>query len=405
MKRILIISVLITSSGVRRYRTGGAFNSANPLARVSRFLTATSTLSQLEFDEICVNYELAEEFEHLYSTIDDFLNDLFQSPKISHSRFRTGSEWAMSLRQFPEEAIVVLHSNDDHAFVGDPRIFAELVELMGSKSYDYICTTHFAEWLGIALRCGSPRFEPLGAPYQSRELIGTGLARAGFLAELFQLYEDRFPNQFIPRPDNPFGPDLSEVLAPGETFQTFAPAFELFRHLDGYSHILAKRPLVPLKDTYDIRRDEDNCFKIQELKAWRSDLWPRFQISPCSSIYPTPSENDQSLSRIKRFRILVGYLIGYYSVAILPIRPNNLAISRSGLRRVEVLAAKFCACLNPSVARNFPDLLLRLTFRVIHLEEPKAVARVGWIRSLWTGKRQTLQNLLNLQNFCSKARR
>jgi len=404
-KVILLVSVLITPDGVRKYRTGSAFDSKAPFARVSRFLTATSTLSNLDFDEIYFNYELAEEFAALYPKIDDFLKDLFKSPKISHRRLTTGSEWANFLSLLPEDATVALHSNDDHAFVGSARIFAEVVNLMRSEGYDYVCTTHFGEWLGESLRLGTPPAGELGTRFESREIIGTCLARAGFLVEVFDLYDRLFPGQFIPRPDNPFGPDLAEVLQPERPIQTFAPAFELFRHLDGYSHILAKRPLTPLCNTFEIVPRPGPSFEIVRSREWHTKLWPSWRHSAYCSILLKPDPNNRNLTRTRRFRVLVGYFVGYYSIAILPIARNNYAITWSGLSRAEVGAAKCIACLNPSVARNLPDLLIRLTFKALRVPEPRFIVKIGWFRTVWTRKRQIWKSIICIGGSHSKHRR
>lgn len=380
MHLVLFANLFITDQPLNRYRTRRYFDPSEEFGRIGRFLTSMESLHSLKFDDIRMNFEVDPSWKPLTGLLDSEIRRGFPEARITHSRLNSAAAWLDSLRELPDSAVICLHCNDDHMFVGDPDLFLDIARSISSGAFDHAQTTHFAEFLGKGLRTASRHIDRLGVVTPFQSLIGTCLVRNDLLTSLFCDHAERFPGTAIPRPDNPFGPGLG---SPASEKKTLCPVSELFRHMDGYSHILAKQPLHPLPNSLAVKFDQDGNFSLERGAHLRRKLWPTPRLPSRFYLFEDTGSWSTYNSRISRMRGLVGFFIGYHSVAILPTAGAEFARLKSKLTRFEFHLASLLAILHPAIFRNLPDLMIRFSFKVAGKPEPTHIHGLGWFRTGW----------------------
>lgn len=204
---------------------------------IDQFLTTVHSMAPLRISSQDFHIELDPEFSSLQNVIEKHILENFPNANINWRRLEYFSEWQLSSRNVPKECdIILLQSNFDHAYVASsPEYFAEFIKSM--KKIDIRVIGEITHWPEAISEIASPwkknqKIE-LESNYFKRmtsNLIGTSLISKNLYKEIWR--NDFTNGKRITRPDNPFGPS---VLIQPSTHVT--PNIELFRHLDGYSHV------------------------------------------------------------------------------------------------------------------------------------------------------------------------
>jgi hypothetical protein len=181
--------------------------------------------------------EIDKPFISLKELIEKRILTYFPKAKVAWKRLGSFEDWNLSMKAIPISCeLVLLQSNFDHAYVAKEgkifSVFANEVKRADRRSIGEV--THWPEALAeIAQpwhRNQKSRIEENYFERFTNNVVGTSLISK-------KLYEEMWTDDFtggskITRPDNPFGPSVKFSSAVHLT-----PRQELFRHLDGYSHV------------------------------------------------------------------------------------------------------------------------------------------------------------------------
>jgi hypothetical protein len=267
----LLINVHISSVGLNTYKLGKIRN--YPKFRIDRFLTTCESLSKVNYKSVKIYYSLDEKFKNEGKKIKSLLYKIFPSsfPDINEYRNESISEWRDLSRAYCDDDIILFTTNDDHGFVAqDTKVYEEMVTyLKMNKIYELGLITHFPEMIGRLGRVKN--MDNISSNLFSTTIdyvIGTALVKGNFFKNWWADTEwDKDPTQVIARPDNPFGRSVSIKKT-----NALVPKKEILRHLDGYSHVFAFKPLQPLRNTY---------FNLEKNHIWNYGYWP-IRIKPDS---------------------------------------------------------------------------------------------------------------------------
>ena len=392
----LLISVLITPAGLNRYRLG-AVDTSSELFRIERFLTAAVSLRAIEWDSVNIFYELDESWMRYYEEVDDFLKSIFPRSTIKHQRLVSREQWFDSAISYGDNDVILLQSNDDHALVSeDPQELIAMGQILKNSSiYRMGAVTHFPEMRSLVLNNYDLLVNMEGEKFSYTELtyaIGTQMVRGDFFKSWWKP-GSFFDDELIVRPDNPFG--NSVVFDPT---LTVVPKVEIFRHMDGYSHIFLFRPLAPLKNR--VMWDSGGVFRITQLD-WRYGLWPTAVSGFKKSKIDTYKVKGDGF--ISELRALIGILQGHWALRISVGASRKVLCSGETRSKLLFLTAAWLSFFTFAVARNLPDLFLdliwnrssnlfvKLGFRAF--KKPSKVLYLGWQRGIIFYLSKTFSNL------------
>jgi hypothetical protein len=255
-------------------------------------------------------------WRHLRPEVTREILTIFPSAVLREGRFSQRQHWHEASLQYNDDDIIYLHSNDDHAFVAETtEEFLGLCDrLYRDKQLKMAALTHFPEMVGLLARERYGKNRRAAAKQRVVEVdyaIGTVLCRGDFFKSWWLEGavndEDR-----IVRPDNPFGQSVSFAAA-----KMLIPRREVFRHLDGYSHIGLHRPLLPLRNTRVLARSQNQTFFKAENTPWIRGLWPgRFVTSSGRGVDFHSTISARSDPLFSRLRSSIAHLQACWALRI-----------------------------------------------------------------------------------------
>tara|TARA_B100000787_G_scaffold5910_1_gene4421 strand:- start:307 stop:1530 length:1224 start_codon:yes stop_codon:yes gene_type:complete len=212
-------------------------------SRVDIFKFQLSSLSDIDWEEVVVYYELDDEFSEHYSDIDMYIDSLFTCEKfIYHYRNKDQSMWQESvhkLDRFSDDQLIWFTCDDDHIFIDSSlyhlqHIIEKQQEML--KTYPYV-TSFLSHWPELmALRKNEGKFNREIVEDNKKYFVmewkngdGISIINKGLLK--YWWFENDYGNAIFRRTDDP----ENEVISP--LTKTIVPYRELVRHFDGYGHI------------------------------------------------------------------------------------------------------------------------------------------------------------------------
>jgi hypothetical protein len=262
----LIFTSLITNRPINLNLFGGV---STDLHRLDQFLSSIHSMALLPLESQVFYLELGEEFLQYRNLISDYTKNIFPNSILYWKRLSSYQDWLDASNRIPASTnLILLQSNFDHAYVNpSSRSFFETCQnLLAQEKRSIAEITHWPEALSeISSPWGelqNTRFHPKYFTRDTFLAVGTTLVRTEFFKEWWT--SDFTGGARIVRPDNPFGPSVKFQKA-----TLVIPQIELFRHLDGYSH-------VGIQNVFAQKLDP--CCRIQMLNIRHSD-WRRLNFS------------------------------------------------------------------------------------------------------------------------------
>jgi hypothetical protein len=238
----LLLTVLVTEKRLKIHPGLDIIPGRN---RVDLFLASLSSLSELPIHSADLFIELDETTQEYESLIREKIREFPFRCRVHDYRLQNFKQWQTASAHLPESSLLLLLTYDDHALLPDT-----LDEFMWLKHqvqdaylkfpYDTIVgqLSHFPETIACSSVMNSMRITRLDSGFSLVPLaipIGAILIPAD---KFSSWWEADFTNGAkIVGPENPFG--ASVTLSSG---YSIGPRRELFRHLDGYSHVNIKSP-------------------------------------------------------------------------------------------------------------------------------------------------------------------
>jgi hypothetical protein len=379
----LLISVLITPTGLNKYRLG-AIDASSELFRIERFLTAAASLRTIKWESVRIFYQLDEIWGRYYDEVDSFLQSIFPISTIEHQRLMLREQWFNSSNYYGDNDVILLQSNDDHALISEnhEELIAMSQILKTSSTCRMGAVTHFPEMRSLVLGNKGLLVNNENEKFSYTEMtyaIGTQMVRGDFFKSWWKP-GSFFDDELIVRPDNPFG--NSVVFDPT---LTVVPKVEIFRHMDGYSHIFLFRPLAPLKNR--VTWDSAGLFRMSQLD-WNYGLWPTAVSGFRKSKIDTYKVKGDGF--VSELRALVGLLQSHWALRI-SMGASKKVLSSGEIRSDLLFYVAACISLFTfPVARNLPDSILDFIWNrsckllgnlgCTAIRKPSKVQYVGWLR-------------------------
>lgn len=382
----LLVSVIITDSGLMRVNTGHLSRPHG--GRLALFLTSLASLKQLPWTSGRIHVAFDSAYKEDSARTLAVIQEWFPRAEVLSGRLSTYQEWSDEVvHHTPTGSVVLLAANDDHALMpGASDEFMRVARAL-SESSSLECmglVTHFPEvWAMTATPWGpSSRIEDDILWSCTSDPIGTCLVRSEFLLSWFE--SDFTGGAIFVRPDNPFGPSVSLQGA-----SCVIPRREVMRHLDGYSHVGIRRPCSPLRPTVTLASVQQTS---DVESTWISGDWPRSlrawrassKIDLIRTSTSCPSASRDFAGDVASLQAAFAHRWNFRHLSLLlPDRGR-----RPSLYRFSVTSATL---LTPTCLKRAPRFLLDHTVgRLLHGDETVAiVARNGWrpaLRRWITGK-------------------
>jgi hypothetical protein len=381
----LLVSVYICPEGLgqQKYELGACRDASDQFFRISRYFTALHSLTLLKWESVTIYLETDACWAHLKQDIIDKTYLIHPSATILPYRLALASQWKDASEAYDSDAIIYLHSNDDHAFVSEGiRDFQNLVNVMHANSDIKLgAVTHHPEMLGLLFR--NRTLKRRGAnTVQIGYAIGTTLVRGSFFRSWWGQanFEDQ---EKIVRPDNPFGKSVTF-----EQVKMLIPMKEQIRHLDGYSHLGLFLPLTPIRNSLTYRSIDDQYVLTEDL--WKYGYWPSKLFASngrgCDFHITATREHDSLWDHVRigvaRIQASCALRISLTRLICMLRSPND------PIRVMAVMPAVVLGLLSPCVLRNwfnyfldFPSLLILRTFGLFS-QWPKSIAASIWYKGL-----------------------
>lgn len=224
------------------------------VSKIDQFLSSLHTIKNFEFASISFFIKYDDNYLPYKSYLESFIQAHFPHAKIEQDRLEFYKDWKFAASQIGSEIdLIFLQTNHDHAYVANSidyfRDFALDVYMNANRSIGKI--THWPENIAqyglksqVSFATGQTIFGALADMCD-----GTALVSSDLFTEWWE--EDFTGGKRILRPDNPFEPVVTFVPA-----KTLVPSLELFRHLDGYSHVGISSPSAkPLRPCCSIQNN------------------------------------------------------------------------------------------------------------------------------------------------------
>ena len=291
---------------------------------------------------------------------------------------KTVAEWEEVSRLYSDPEVVLLQTNDDHYLLQSGFKELEYLEavLVTNDSIKQAGITHFPEMFGLS-KSSDSFFSPTHERYLhlTTGSVGTVLIKG----DLFKSWWQKDPKLYaekIVRPDNPFGKPIQF-----EPCLMAIPNTEVFRHMDGYSHILLYRPLAPLRNEIELHSTTRN---------YTEGYWP-------------VRLHSYSNSEIDLHKVVLGDEVGLLKIrvgvarlqAAWALRVNIPSLThilpRCEFTKLQRVSVFLISLFTWPILRNFFDLLMdaiivvfnsALTFlRLPKINLGKRVEYLGWTRA------------------------
>ena len=258
------------------------------VSKIDQFISSLHSIKNFEFASASFFIKYDDNYLPNKAILESFIQIHFPYASIEEDRLEFYDDWKFAASQISSEIdLIFLQTNHDHAYVANSvdyfRDFALDVYMNGDRSIGKI--THWPEDIAryglksqVSFATGQTVFGSL-----ADMCVGTALVSSDLFKEWWE--EDFTGGKRIIRPDNPFEPVVTFVPA-----KTLLPPFELFRHLDGYSHVGISSPSAkPLRPCCSIQNHlithQDWVHTSFALNEFNGDL-PYFA-------YPIPSLKPQ----------------------------------------------------------------------------------------------------------------
>jgi len=216
-------------------------NSKSGFDRFDIFLFSLIQNSKLPISSASFFLELDSEFRVHRNTLHQLIKNNFQNARIEDKRLEYYVDWiaAINDNSAVDSDLILLITYDDHAYIDSNEAEFQTLAL-NTLLYQteqaapvYGCLSHFPECISSIPIYKSAKMlkhfrEHLIVP--ARKPIGAVLLTPATLQRWFA--NDLWLNNRIVAPENYFGPSIVTNDGLG-----LIPRRELFRHLDGYSHV------------------------------------------------------------------------------------------------------------------------------------------------------------------------
>jgi hypothetical protein len=359
----LLCSVFVTPHGFNHYRTK-KLNPKGDQFRVGRFLTMLLSIRNIDFDSSHFYISLDPIWENDFSEIENFIRLLFPNSVIEQGRIDNIENWIIASRRFPKDDIILLQTNDDHAFVAQNNSsLMNLVNLMyGSADLKLGSITHHPEFSGLRNVKDSFVLDDDHDYILVNDAIGTQLIKADFFQNWWTDLGSRGTAELkITRPDNPFGASIKFTSS-----KLVIPKYEIFRHMDGYSHCGLYRPIPPLRNLIEMKdikiymnKDDRSSFvRLEDFPYWNYSNWPAKLFGYSSKGADIHKTNFQTTTGyLNQIRAGISFLQLNYSFR-LSLNNFPIALSRnhfnSKFQRFLIIIFGFFTF---PILRNVPDLI------------------------------------------------
>jgi hypothetical protein len=230
----LIYTCIVTNKALNKE---SARDYAHVESRLEQFLSSLHSMKNLSISSANFYIEIDDEFSKYIPLIESHIENIFDSYTLRWHRLQLFQDWVGAKNEIPPTTqLVLLQSNFDHIYTLSSPIpffqFCDSVVEAGPRSIGEI--THWPEAISEFSRPWSRnrnvRIKDEMLIRSTNLCVGTSLITFDLFCEWWQ--EDFTGGSRIVRPDNPFGPSVQFPDA-----KLLVPFIELFRHLDGYSHV------------------------------------------------------------------------------------------------------------------------------------------------------------------------
>jgi len=222
--------------------------------RIDLFLSSIKSLEKLPIISADFFIEFDETTFYYQDAIINIINKMGFPKKIYNKRLSKYEEWKKNSEQNINNNLILLLTYDDHIFIDNSitefNYLSENVKIIEENllqpvygSLSHFPESHgsipFAKALGTYKNINGVPIVPCAIPIGAIILSSTSYKK---------WWETDFTNgSKIVSPENPFGPSVSRK----DSWQIF-PRNELFRHMDGYSHVgISNRPYGVLRADYE----------------------------------------------------------------------------------------------------------------------------------------------------------
>lgn len=208
--------------------------------RLEQFLSSLHSMNCLSISSANFYLEIDDEFSKHIQLIESQIKMNFKFYTLVWKRLELFQDWVDAKNEIPSETqLILLQSNFDHIYTLPSPIpffqFCDSVIKAGPRSVGEI--THWPEAISEFSRpwCFSQNIQSSDETLirNTNLCVGTILVTHDLFCEWWD--KDFTEGARIVRPDNPFGPSVRFPNA-----NLVVPFIELFRHLDGYSHVGVK---------------------------------------------------------------------------------------------------------------------------------------------------------------------
>jgi hypothetical protein len=360
LENVLLVSVFITNKSLNPVGDLGFTRTGSQVERLEIFLSALRSWSKLQPQNPYFFIELDSDFMKYRDLVTSEIEFNFSQPVIEWKRLLYYKDWFEISKDLARQNVdlITLITNDDHAYVHlDAQPFKDfsnevtsLSQINGGRVLGDL--THFPgaiRTLSLYSNFHSNKGE-VSRSHLVQTIHGCCLVTPKFFAEWWAF--DFTDGKRIPRPDNPFGPNVE--FAPTIVL---TPSVEILRHMDGYGEgSRISRKYNVLRPSCRILVDADS--QNLALHPWEYGLWPSRPHSYHShggpdlyNLFP------QSDSAMERFRVDLSRLIIAYQKVYAPQLSRELIVKQDS-NNLYVFAVNFAVLLDFETLFNFLIWLL-----------------------------------------------
>lgn len=344
----LLINVYVNPFPLNKFKTKHV-QTGSETFRIDRFLTSCLTIKNIPWESVSINLKLHESWSARAGELNAALLHMFPKAEIKNQRIENRQTWAHVVSHYEPDDLVYVMANDDHALVcQSAEYFEEFCSLLAYyPELKMAALTHFPEMRNLAEISTPEKVLSYGGhvAVKVKYAIGTQLVRASFLQSWWEpgrISDDTI----IFRPDNPFGESVSF-----ENSQMLIPNIELFRHLDGYSHIFRQKPLTPLRNLVNLD-DFPNSNKLSN--SWRIGKWP-YPLYGSRGFGCDLHSIALSGAKSSGLRRNVATLQALWAINIHLRSGARLLRATKGSNSILILLSIVLALFSPPVIINIPD--------------------------------------------------
>lgn len=352
----LLVSVFLTPHGLnsQTYKLG-KIATKSEFFRIERYLSALSSLREIEWRSVQIYLGLDPVWEHLFEELSVASYSIFPNSTVEFGNLRNRTSWSVTAEKFESDSLIYLHSNDDHMLMpGGARELMRIAAGMANSDVNLAHVTHFPE---LRARLASSKVHGPGEStgIALRMPIGTMLVKSDFFKSWWIPNGQFTDDQVIVRPDNPFGPSVAF-----EPELALVPSAEIFRHMDGYAHVFLSRPLAAVPNTAVFRPGGHPNVELGELRAglWPCPLTPFSRQKFAVDVHLTSEHSRSFQPSLRKIRLGVARYQAAWGLRFDPVAYHEIKGAAQPLDALSAALGAFISLFTWPVARNFPDVLL-----------------------------------------------